>query len=451
MTTAKTVVDPTLIEQAKQLKREDVWAALPNPFLMVDLDKADCERAPAAYKDFFWDPRVKQRRISLDLVQEGLNSTLQGNNYILNYILITSDSRFPMTHFGILCPAVTGHLNPMLTLAQELKKRDHHLTYVGLQDARYRTLLAGLDFQGIGQNMFPLGAMANAGAHLGELNGFDGLKYSVNLFKKLTSTCLQEAPASIKALNIEALLIDQSVSEGGSIAEYLNIPFVTVCHAVILNQDSGIPPFVTHWTYNPLWWARLRNRAGYALLNRLSKPVREIISEYRKDWRLPPQKHFNEAYSRLAQISQQPAEFEFPRHDLPGHFHFAGPFHNQSNRETVPFPFECLTEKPLVYASLGTIQNRLLSVFHQIAEACLGLGVQLVISLGGGASPDSLSHLPGNPIVVDYAPQLELLKRAALTITHAGMNTTLESLSNAVPMVAIPITNDQPGIAARIS
>ena len=55
VTTAKIVVAPTLIEQAKQLKREDVWAALPyrvrsNPFIMVDLDKADCERAPAAYK-----------------------------------------------------------------------------------------------------------------------------------------------------------------------------------------------------------------------------------------------------------------------------------------------------------------------------------------------------------------------------------------------------------------
>lgn len=36
-------------------------------------------------------------------------------------------------------------------------------------------------------------------------------------------------------------------------------------------------------------------------------------------------------------------------------------------------------------------------------------------------------------------------------ITAAGMNTTLESLSNAVPLVAIPITNDQPGIAARIA
>jgi len=31
------------------------------------------------------------------------------------------------------------------------------------------------------------------------------------------------------------------------------------------------------------------------------------------------------------------------------------------------------------------------------------------------------------------------------------MNTTLESLNNGVPMVAIPIANDQPGIASRIA
>lgn len=36
-------------------------------------------------------------------------------------------------------------------------------------------------------------------------------------------------------------------------------------------------------------------------------------------------------------------------------------------------------------------------------------------------------------------------------VTHAGMNTTMECLKNGVPMVAIPVTNDQPGVAARIA
>ncbi|RQH11362.1 glycosyl transferase family 1, partial [Okeania hirsuta] len=76
---------------------------------------------------------------------------------------------------------------------------------------------------------------------------------------------------------------------------------------------------------------------------------------------------------------------------------------------------------------------------------------QLVMSLGGSATPESLPNLPGNSLVVKYAPQLELLQKATLTITHAGMNTTLECLNNAVPMVAIPIAFDQPGVAARVT
>ena len=54
-------------------------------------------------------------------------------------------------------------------------------------------------------------------------------------------------------------------------------------------------------------------------------------------------------------------------------------------------------------------------------------------------------------MVVAYAPQQQLISRSVLTITHAGMNAVLGALSSGVPLVAIPITNEQPGIASCIA
>jgi MGT family glycosyltransferase len=119
-------------------------------------------------------------------------------------------------------------------------------------------------------------------------------------------------------------------------------------------------------------------------------------------------------------------------------------------REPVAFPWDQLDDRPLVYGSLGTLQNGSEHIFQTIAEACSGLDAQLVLSLGGSKDLAEIGNLPGHPIVVRYAPQLQILKRAAAVITHAGLNTTLESLAEGVPLVAIPLGNDQPGVAARI-
>ncbi len=85
-----------------------------------------------------------------------------------------------------------------------------------------------------------------------------------------------------------------------------------------------------------------------------------------------------------------------------------------------------------------------------MAEACSGLDVQLVLAVGG-TEGSPLPELPGIHIVVNYAPQVELLKRAALTITHAGMNTTVQALHFGLPLIAVPLTHDQPAIAARLN
>jgi zeaxanthin glucosyltransferase len=247
------------------------------------------------------------------------------------------------------------------------------------------------------------------------------------------------------------LLVDRISPEGGTIANFLDIPFVSIASALLSYRDFNIPPSYTPWSYSSTGWAKLRNLFGYRLLERIVQPVIKVINDYRHEWQLPIYTKPNDFYSPLALISQQAAAFEFPRQNLPEHVYFAGPLYNSKSRQSVDFPFEQLTGKPLIYASLGTLQNRLQHIFQTIAQACEGLDAQLVISLGSGINAESIPELPGSPIVVQYAPQLELLQRSNLVITHAGLNTTLESLSHGVPMIAIPISLDQPGVVARIA
>ena len=60
------------------------------------------------------------------------------------------------------------------------------------------------------------------------------------------------------------------------------------------------------------------------------------------------------------------------------------------------------------------------------SRLALGLGFRrkhsapLVMTLGGAQPGEVHARFPGNPIVVSFAPQLELLARSALFITHGG-------------------------------
>ena len=156
--------------------------------------------------------------------------------------------------------------------------------------------------------------------------------------------------------------------------------------------------------------------------------------------------------SKIAWLTQTPREFDFENSHWPSQFHHTGPFHDGKGRDEVNFPWERLTGEPLIYASMGTILNGQAEVFHTIAAGVAKhKGVQLVLSIGDQLEPEQIGPVPRNAIIVQRAPQLELLKLASVCITHSGLNTVLESLAQGVPQVAIPVTFDQPGIAARIA
>jgi MGT family glycosyltransferase len=351
-----------------------------------------------------------------------------------------------LTHFGIIGPPVPGHVNPFLALAHELRIRGHRVTFFQIPDLEAKVRSEEIDFCPIGGSDHPPGSLEDSLSQLGRRSGLAALRFTVRAVQKTTEMICRDAPAAVKAAHIDVLLVDQTEPAGGSVAEYLGLPFVTICNALALNREPAVPPPFTPWDYRDTPWGRMRNRLGNAISDRILAPVRHTLADYRARWKLPAHKDIEETFSSIAQISQQPREFDFPRRSLPGSFHYVGPLRHQNLRQ-VGFPWEKLDGRPLIYASLGTLQNKNLSLFHCFAEACRGLEVQLVIA---GAGKESLGVLPENVLAVSYAPQLELLQRASLTLTHGGLNTVLDSLSCGVPLLVMPITYEQPAIARRV-
>lgn len=361
-----------------------------------------------------------------------------------------------MTHYGIICPAAIGHLNPMCALGQELQRRNHKVTIFGIADIKTKVKNSGLNFWLIGEQEFPLGVLEQQYEKLGKMNGNEGLKFTIELLLNETKMLFTNVPTAIKSAGVEALIVDQVSLAGGTIADWLKLPYITVCNALLINREAGVPPYFTHWGYSEAWWAQVRNQIGNFFLNRISLPIWQEIQKQRQEWKLPLYNKREYAYSKLAQICQLPRDFDFPREKLPNYFHYTGPLQNPSGLESVSFPdisfpWDKLTDKPLIYASLGTLQNKIPEIFQCIAKAVAGLDVQLVISLGNPNNKPKDYNLPNSAIVVSFAPHQQLIDRASLVITHAGMNTTLGALSSGVPLVAIPITNEQPGIASRIA
>jgi len=352
-------------------------------------------------------------------------------------------------HYGIISPPVSGHVHPFSALGRELIARGHKVTYFQMPDLEQSILAEGLDFHPIGHSDHPAGSLPRTLAQIGQLTGLAALRFTIEAVRKTSIMICRDLPAATRETGVEVLLVDQMEPAGGAVAEHLGLPFVTVCNALALNRDLVAPPAFTGWRYRDVWWARWRNHVGYAASDWLTGSVVAAVAEFRAKWKLPALRSPDESFSPVAQICQMPREFDFPRQQLPERFHYVGPLRGVAPKP-IPFPWDRLDGRPLVYASLGTLQNSREPLFRAFAEACRGLDLQLIISHGGGLKPDQAASLPGDPLVVGYAPQSELLSRAALTITHAGLNTVLDSLANGVPLVTVPITYEQPAIARRV-
>jgi len=335
-----------------------------------------------------------------------------------------------------------GHLYPAVALARALNARGHTVTFFNRGICRAIVQTAGVAFEAIET----LRAKCPTKPRL-ELPGTNTLE----VIYEHSRLVLEKAPNALLDLHIEALLVDQSDPASGSVADYLQIPFITVCLLPPLHLNEKSPPFIFGWRPGDDLYKSRYNRRANQFMRDLLAPTIQLVNEWRKDRGLGQIADLNDAFSKHATITQLPEALDFPDVLTSKTFFYTGPFQDDGSHSPVEFPWHKLNGKPLIYASMGTVRYKVERLFHTIAKACSAFDVQLVISVGGmDLMPEDLGDLPGEPIVVHYAPQTRLLDKAQIAICHGGINSSLEALSSGIPIIIIPIADDQPGTAARI-
>ncbi len=115
--------------------------------------------------------------------------------------------------------------------------------------------------------------------------------------------------------------------------------------------------------------------------------------------------------------------------------------------ERTPFPWSELRDGPRILASIGTVNPGANTWFvPTVLEALDDASWQAVLV----APMELVPHPPPNVLVRPYVPQLSVLDTMNAVLCHAGANVTCESLSRGLPLVVVPIKDDQMHIAGDV-
>ncbi|AHL77095.1 Zeaxanthin glucosyltransferase [Stutzerimonas stutzeri] len=356
-----------------------------------------------------------------------------------------------MTHFAVISPPFLSHLRAMEAIASELLARGHRVTFVQQADVAAALRHPALGFAQVGAGSHPPGSLKAVIDRAARPGGPWGIHRVIVDMAAATEMFCRDAPPSLRSIGVEALIVDQMEPAGGLLAEHLGLPFASVACALPVNREALVPLPVMPWRYQPTPWGEQLNLHSSKVYDRTMKAHAEVIARHAAAFGLPPRQRLDECLSPLLQLSQTTTGFDFPRTQLPAHFHAVGPLRSALADEPV-LELPVANGRPFVFASLGTLQGDRFGLFERIAEACRELDLQLLIAHCGRLDNRQEEQLlkAGAAWVTDFAPQRVVLARADALITHAGLNTVLDALEAGVPSLALPIAFDQPGVAARV-
>lgn len=308
-----------------------------------------------------------------------------------------------------------GHTNPSLGLVRCLVAAGHEVDYIQAEAFRERVEASGARFVPYDE---PPKSLVPA---LNEVRNWGAAYRTVRRI----------------GANYDCLIYELLFFPGKALAAELGIPCYRLISTFALNRHLLR---VFGKTGGPYLTALFRSDWLCALVSRLFLPkfsLRETNLAEALVREAPPH---NFIYT-LREF--QPEEVCFPE----SNYHFVGPA--VDDRAEEPFSFE-KSGNPIVYISFGTLMHADKRFWEKLIAAFAGKRVEVVCSVGSEKLARSLGDLPPNVRVFAKVPQLTLLSRAALFVTHGGMNSVNEALYNGVPMIVLPFGLDQPLVGREL-
>ncbi|MCP1314843.1 glycosyltransferase [Halomonas sp. 707D7] len=356
-----------------------------------------------------------------------------------------------MSHFAVVAPALYSHAKALEALAVCLVARGHRVTFVHQVDANALVQEPSIGFFAVGHATHPPGRQARTLSRLASPSGL-GLFAMIRDLAETTDMLAHELPAAFETLGIDGVIADQMEPAGALVAEGLNLPFVSVACALPVNREQGLPLPVMPFRFAASERAQGMYATSERIYDRLMGRHARVVEHHARAFGLSPRRGLHECLSPLAQISQTPLAFDFPREALPDTFHAVGPLRlpkaGSSHRRLAELPLP----QRFVFASLGTLQGHRFALFKKIAQACKRQNKALLIAHCGKLDEMQEAALvrAGATAAVDFVDQREALARAEAVITHGGLNTVVDAIDTATPMLVVPLAFDQPGVAARV-
>ena len=330
-----------------------------------------------------------------------------------------------MATIVFFCIPAHGHTNPTLNVVRELTARGHRVVYYSYDEFREKIEDAGAEFISCNGNDAQLHLTKEEGAKIGA-----DLALSTRVLVDTTLSLDEPVCRAMERLRPDCIVADSMAVWGKAVAKKLGIPFVCSTTTFAFNKESAkIMPHSLRETLSMILSLGKVN-AQVKRLRQAGYPVKSVLDLIGSDESVPTVVYTSPLF--------QPCAETFPEH-----FAFVGPSIRPARTEIEK------TGQKLVYISMGTVNNDMLPLYRACVQAVKGTLWQVILSVGDQVDREELGTLPDNVAVFSSVDQIAVLQKADVFLTHCGMNSASEGLYFGVPLVMLPQTSEQSGVAAR--